>query len=536
MNDDPARIISSTPEVERSGLLLWMAFLGSVILLMFTFRVGLADMVRQWDLPEYSHGFMIPLVALYIVWQKQDKFPAAMKGGSWAGVGFFLVGLILFFVGQTATIFEVVQYGFLLSLFALTLSFSGWRVISLIWVAFAYLIFMIPLPSFVYQGLSNQLQLISSYIGVVVIRWFDITVYLEGNVIDLGIYQLQVVEACSGLRYLFPLMSFGFLIAYLFQGPMWQRVFLFLSTIPITVLMNSFRIGVIGVTVEYWGIEMAEGFLHDFEGWVIFMGCLGVLVIEMLIFHWFAKTDSKLIDRLDLDLPDNISSFSSFNVGLVRQRPFLVCLALLVGTSILYPLSESKNEVELERKSFNEFPLYYGQWRGVETALEKNILDKLKLTDYIQANYRAHKHASPINLYVAYYKDQRQGAAIHSPRTCIPGGGWSIADLTQRTIPKVIHPSGAPLSVNRLVISNEGQAQIVYYWFDERGRNITNEYWAKWYKLVDSFTLSRTDGALVRVIISVPDISKIDQAEEHLIEFVQEFYPLLTEYIPSKKL
>lgn len=106
---------------------------------------------------------------------------------------------------------------------------------------------------------------------------FQIPVFLEGNIIDLGVYQLQVVEACSGLRYLFPLMSLGFIAAYFYQAAFWKRAIVFLMTIPITILMNSFRIGVIGVMVDNWGISMAEGFLHDFEGWIIFMACAAIL-------------------------------------------------------------------------------------------------------------------------------------------------------------------------------------------------------------------------------------------------------------------
>ena len=127
---------------------------------------------------------------------------------------------------------------------------------------------MIPLPEFVLANLSTRLQLLSSQLGVAFIRLFDISVFVEGNVIDLGGYKLQVAEACSGLRYLFPLMTLGFLMACFYKGARWKRVVLFLSSIPITVLMNSIRIGIIGVTVERWGIRMAEGFLHDFRaGW-----------------------------------------------------------------------------------------------------------------------------------------------------------------------------------------------------------------------------------------------------------------------------
>src|SRR4029077_4772564 len=116
-------------------------------------------------------------------------------------------------------------------------------------------------------------QLISSQLGTFFIRLLQIPVYLEGNVIDLGVYKLQVVEACSGLRYLYPLMSLGFLAAYLFQAPLWQRALIFLSTIPISIAMNSLRIGIVGILVTHWGPQDADGFLHMFEGWIIFIAC-----------------------------------------------------------------------------------------------------------------------------------------------------------------------------------------------------------------------------------------------------------------------
>ena len=113
---------------------------------------------------------------------------------------------------------------------------------------------------------------------------------------------MQVAEACNGLRYLFPLMSFGFLCAAIYVGSWWHRAIIFFSTIPVTILMNSFRIGVIGVLVENYGIEQAEGFLHYFEGWVVFMVCVGILFLEML---FFAKIRGlKLMDVFSVDVPD----------------------------------------------------------------------------------------------------------------------------------------------------------------------------------------------------------------------------------------
>ena len=520
----------------QPNTLLWLMLLAAIILLVFIFEAGLLKMVEDWDLEEYSHGYMIPMVALFMIWQKQLEIPPLYNRGAWLGVTGVAIGLIAFFMGQMATVYEIVQYGFLLCLFSLGATFFGWRPMFLVWVPFAYLLFMVPLPQFIYKALSAELQLISSSLGVAVIRLFDISVYLEGNVIDLGSYRLQVVEACSGLRYLFPLMSFGFLIAYLFKGSFWQKAFLFLSTIPITVLMNSFRIGVIGVTVEYWGIEMAEGFLHDFEGWVVFICCLGILVLEMTLLHYFSRSKGDMWDRVDLDIPEHLISFSDFNINWKAQRPFVAGFFLIVSAFIGGQFLEARTELELSRSEFKQFPLYNKTWIGREDSIEDKVLGQLKLTDYLMANYKSKTTPAPVNLYIAYYQSQRQGASIHSPRTCIPGGGWEFNGLDQKIIPGVVHMSGSPLEVNRVVIRKGESAQIIYYWFEQRGRNITDEYEAKWYVFYDSLMDNRTDGALVRVTVPVLDKNNIEEADQVGIKFIQDFYRYIPDYIPGKRL
>ena len=175
------------------------------------------------------------------------------------------------------------QLGFILALVGIVLAFGGVPLLKVTLLPIAFLLFAIPLPYVVDAGLSFQLQLLSSQLGVFFIRLFQIPVFLEGNVIDLGVYKLQVVEACSGLRYLYPLMSLGFLAAYLFQAPLWQRALVFLSTIPITIAMNSLRIGLVGVMVDHFGPQDADGFLHMFEGWIIFIACAGLLAAVMYV-------------------------------------------------------------------------------------------------------------------------------------------------------------------------------------------------------------------------------------------------------------
>lgn len=517
---------TKTPRVFYALLAVCLAALA------FVFSDGFIEMEMRWaTTDEYSHGYMIPLVALFLLYQKLPELLSLDWRANWLGPLFMLAALAAWLLGEMSSIFIIVHYGFLMALVALAISTIGWQGFKKVWAAFAYLVFMVPLPVFLYNGLSQQLQLISTEIGVAVIRLFGISVYVAGNVIDLGTYKLQVVEACSGLRYLFPLMSFGFLIAYIYSGPNWQKWVIFLSTIFITILMNSFRIGVIGVTVEYWGIEMADGFLHDFEGWFVFMACLGVLFVEIMFLNYAIGRRASPLDLIDLSYP-TLSEIKAVSPGLRSSKVTLIVSTLLLLMAIPASTAISQREEILpQRQTFAYFPLLRGDWIGRESVLEPNILEQLDYPDYIQANYRQSGDPIPVNFYVAYYESQRAGSSIHSPRSCIPGGGWEISDLTQEQLGTRL--GLGPLAVNRLVIERGESAQLVYYWFAQRGRNITNEYLAKWYLFSDGLTMQRSDGALVRLVTPVLPGTDMAEADARLQKFLQDFYPILDDYLPG---
>ena len=253
-----------------------------------TFGGSLLELVHRWSVQEeYSHGFLIPFIAAWLLWTRREALIASVGRPSWGGPILILLAAAMHVVGKLSALFILSQLGFIVAIIGVVLGFGGYSLLKVTFVPIIFLIFAIPLPYFVDAALSLRLQLISSELGTFFIRVFQIPVFLEGNVIDLGNYKLQVVEACSGLRYLYPLLSLGFLAAYLFHAPLWQRALVFLSTIPITIVMNSFRIGLVGVLVNYWGPQDADGFLHLFEGWIIFIACAGLLVGEMYLLARF---------------------------------------------------------------------------------------------------------------------------------------------------------------------------------------------------------------------------------------------------------
>ncbi len=512
----------------NNGLLL----LGFALLLCIVFFYnGLSVMVSGWEREEYSHGYLIPFIVGFLIWQKKNEIAEINSRNSLLGILMVLLGLLGFFLGELGTVYTIIQYSFILTVLGLALSFLGWPSFKKILVPLLMLGFMVPLPSFIFNNLSAELQLISSKIGVAVIRMFDISVHLEGNVIDLGAMKLQVVEACSGLRYLFPLMTLGFIAAYFFQGAFWKRALIFLSSIPITILMNSFRIGVIGVTVEYWGQGAAEGFLHDFEGWIVFMACTAVLVLEMWILSRVGKDQKPFQQAFGIDfpepLPDNV-------VREERKTPitFYLSSAIILLGFLLSTQLEKREERIIDRESFASFPSTIGEWQGNHDKLEQIYLDALKLDDHIISDYTRKGDPKRITFYVAYYASQSKGQSAHSPRSCLPGGGWKITDIDQVPVTGV-DVATVPLTANRVVIKKGDYTQLVYYWFQGRGRVITNEYMVKWYLFWDALKHNRTDGALVRLTTFIQPGDTIEAADRRIMEFAQQSIPLLDKYVAN---
>ncbi|GAO34667.1 EpsI family protein [Sulfuricella sp. T08] len=517
----------------KESPLFWISFvvLASLFVLAL-YKHGLNRMVDYWfEKEEYSHGVMIPFISAFLIWQKKNVLERIAFSGSWAGVAVTFSGVAIIMLGNIAAITIIMQYGFVIALAGLAFAYMGWRGFKEVYVPFLLLFFMIPLPAVIFQGISESLQLISSSLGVWVIRLFNISVYLEGNVIDLGTLKLQVVEACSGLRYLFPLMTLGFIAAYFYKVAFWKRAFVFLSSIPVTVLMNSFRIGMIGVLVEYWGQSMAEGFLHDFEGWVVFMASTGILLLEMWVLAKLGKDRRPLRQVFGLDFPVPTPKDVQPRYHPISRTYWSAAVIVAMVAAGLFITPVKRDEVKIPRKEFSGFPMALGDWHGETNRLERIFLDTLELDDYLIADY-ANNQKQAVNLYFAYYGSQSKGASIHSPRACMPGGGWKLQEFSQKEI-SGIRVGSENLRVNRVGIQLEENKQLVYYWFQMHGRSITNEYLLKWYVFWDALTLNRTDAALVRITTPLRPGENFADADSRLVDFVKTLNPSISDYVPN---
>lgn len=517
----PAFSIAPTSVPTRA----WIFGCLATLLAAIAFRGALFELVRRWTAQEeYSHGFLIPVVAAWLIWTRRQALLASFGRPSWIGALLILLAMFMHLVGLFSAIFILSQLAFIVSLLGIALAVGGLSLLRAALFPIIFLIFAIPLPYFVDANLSLRLQLLSSELGVFFIGLFGIPVYLDGNLIDLGTYKLQVVDACSGLRYLFPLLSLSFLAAYLFNAPLWQRALILLSSIPITVAMNGLRIGIVGLTMDRWGSRMADGALHFFEGWIIFILSALLLSIEAYLLALFSGRRFFEVFRIPGDASKPLAQGKDRSTG--GRMPLyasllLTCLMVFASSSI-----SNRSEIIPERSRFVTFPMTVGEWRGRSSQLEVWAEDSLALDDYVLADY-SKLDGKAVNLYVAYYASQRTGESPHSPLVCIPGTGWSITRLE-----RLDTDAGHPL--NRAIIERNGSKQLVYYWYEERGRSIASEYWSKWYLLSDAIIKNRSDGALVRLITTIAPSELERDADNRLRSFMSDLLPNLRGYLPAE--
>jgi exosortase D (VPLPA-CTERM-specific) len=512
-------------------------FLGLVAVSLPVFWNGLGSLVRAWSTPEYSHGWLIPFISLFLFLRELRGAPpppqlsAMGLAQRWQGLSVIALGLVVAMAGNLTRINDIVTYGLIIWVGGVVLTVFGWQRGKQHQLPVFHLIFMLPLPIFIYFKLIAFLQTVSSEIGVFFVRLMGIPVFLEGNVIDLGVYKLQVAEACAGLQYLFPILSFTYLFAILYRGPMWHKVFLFLLAAPLTVLMNSFRIGMIAILVNSYGISHAEGFLHAFEGWVIFLTCIGILFLVALGLQRLTPNPLPLSRAIDLDT-QGLGGVAARGLGIRATLGLALAAMLTMGASAVQMIDTSGDPIRPDRDPFSIFPREIGDWTGRQTFLDPGIERVLGATDYLDMHFQNPAVGQTINLFTAYYDEQTGGSGIHSPEVCLPAGGWEIASFERHPLQMSDTPFG-DFAVNRAVIRQGTQEQLVYYWFEQRGRRITNDFVAKMTVVYDSLTIDRTDGALVRLITPIVSSEPEGAADARLQEFLRDIIPHLPRFVPE---
>lgn len=255
---------------------LMVALLALLVALLY--RSIAVKLVTDWyELPDFSHGFLIPFFVAYILWEKRSALVSTPVRPSWAGLSVVLIGLFFLLVGVFGADLFFSRISFVILVCGMVWMLVGLPMLRQVRFSLFVLILAIPLPTLIFNKITFPLQLFASRLSSMVLPLLNVPVLQDGNVIQLPTMQLEVAEACSGIRSLLSLFTLAVIYGYLLEKSPRKRLILALSSIPIAVAANVARIVGTGLCVQYWNPDKAVGFFHEFSGWLMFLVSLALL-------------------------------------------------------------------------------------------------------------------------------------------------------------------------------------------------------------------------------------------------------------------
>jgi exosortase len=265
-----------------------------VLIFFFLFHKAIAKLVSDWSSdPNFSHGFLIPFVALYMVWYKKDEITQLDCNPSNTGLLIVFLGMALHVAGNIGSELFTMRFSMIVTLAGIIVYLYGWPVLRTVLVPVAYLIMMIPIPAIIWNKIAFPLQLFSAGLSSRAIALLGIPVFREGNILHLANTSLEVIDACSGLRSLTSLLALTGAFAFLAPLRTTEKWILFFSAIPIAVAVNVIRLTITGAMAAWISPDTAHGFLHDMSGLIIFGAALLLVYIVFMIEMKFEKIRKK---------------------------------------------------------------------------------------------------------------------------------------------------------------------------------------------------------------------------------------------------
>lgn len=262
-------------------------------------------LVYQWyNDADYSHGFLVPLLSAYLIWQRRDQLREVPRHSSWWGMVIVAFSLGMLFLGSLGAELSLARLSMLGTLCGLIVYFTGGAMLRAVAFPMAFLLFAIPIPVVVYNEIVFPLQFVASKFATRVLEILNLfPVMREGNVLILPHMRLEVVEACSGIRSLMSLLALAAGYGYLVEKSVAVRWFLIAAMVPLAILSNGTRVMITAIMANYIGPKAAEGFMHEFSGWVIFV----VATIMFLTLHSLITLVRKKLGWLPRDRQSAVS-------------------------------------------------------------------------------------------------------------------------------------------------------------------------------------------------------------------------------------
>ena len=278
---------------DRRDPFAWPAIAWCAILLAACYAPVLVSLVKNWNSDgDMSHGFFVPVIAAWLVWQKRDELAAVTPQPNWWGLALILWAAFQLYIATLGAELFLARTAFILSVIGMVLLLGGTRVARILAFPLFLMFFMVPIPQVIYNRITFPLQILASQAAEAALSLLGIPVLREGNVLNLADQTLNVVEACSGIRSLLSLSFLALVYGYFFEKRTWMRVLLFFLTLPIAIIANASRVTLTGILAEVKP-ELSEGFFHEMSGLVISM----VALVMLIMFHQLLARSLNVYDR-----------------------------------------------------------------------------------------------------------------------------------------------------------------------------------------------------------------------------------------------
>ena len=504
--------------------------LGIAVLLVALYSRVVPDMVKEWYHDEnYSHGFLVPLIAAYFLSTRWTELKETRALPSKIGLLVLSAGLLQLLAAWLGSEYFTMRSSLVVLLVGLVISFFGIAVVRKVSFPLAYLLFMVPIPYIIYDAAAFPLKLFVTKVSVATLKLSGVSVLREGNIIMFPSTTLEVADACSGIRSLLSLLALAVAFAFFLQMAPWKRWLLICSAVPIAVCTNALRVIVTGFLAQYWGAQAAQGFFHEFAGLVVFGMAMVLLVgLGSLLARKSKRTDAEaesaaanVYSECAVPLPEPVQELESSSC-----RPAWIPICLIMMAVGLYLNLHQDISVPMNT-SFSAFPSDIGGWRMTgESFLSDSVQKVLKATDTVSRQYVSND-GKKVSLYIGYHGGGKESGEIHSPKHCLPGSGWYEVSSEKTGLGL----NGETLNLVRAVYQNADSRELFLYWFQVRNRSLNDEYSLKLAEITNSLLYRRRDASFIR--ISVPFGSDQQVALVSGERFIRDFYPTIRKFLPE---
>jgi exosortase D (VPLPA-CTERM-specific) len=497
-------------------------FILLLILWVTTFIPIYPSLVNKWvSNVDNSYGIYVILVSLFFIWQKREELKRIeISNSNWGGV-ILILSMGLYILSYAGGIAVIARGMISLSLIGLVLFTLGKTIFKILAFPLLFLFFMVPVPDSILGLISFPLQIFSTKLSAFILQTISIPVFREGNMLYFAQTQLEVAEACSGIRSIMSFFMLSFMLAHVSRSNWTLRSILIISAIPLAFCADILRVSGTGILAHFFGAKVATGFLHEFSGFLTFF--FGFMVLWG-IFLIIREKDS---EQYELKAHN-----SQLTKSAMSKKSFIVSLITFFVTICLSILIAHRGEPVVVKTNLENIPMEIGGYKATEDFFSDAVYKELNADKHVYRHYRDDL-GNEVDLYIGYYGTAKGGRTPHNPYGCLPGAGWGITDSKRISLKADYYTEGVP--VNYVLALKDDRYNVMLHWYQSsKTKVISGGIQHNIKRFMGKVFANRDDGAFVR-ISAISNQEHLQKSTDLLVPFAEKVLNLLPGYWPLER-